>query len=137
MTHAWKVLAAPCLERPLPDYEFHMPKAAGGYEEPSVGSETIDLHIVCLNGEGCKLTLSRSSLGREVRRMVSEQLPSRSRRLALHHNASPLMLGKTLQEQGIAGQAATLFCTYVPIDFYAAWSVLDLWRILQYVPYFH
>ena len=117
---------------------FHVPKAAaGGYEEPSVGgSEMIDLHIVCLNGEGCKLTLSRPTLGREVRRMVSEQLPSKSRRLSLHHNASPLMLGKTLQEQGIEGQAVTLFCTYVPIDFYAAWSFSDLLKIFQYFQHF-
>ena len=94
-----------------------------GYLEPSAGgSEMINLHVLCLNGEGCKLTLPPSTLGREVRQMVLEQLPpKRGGRLALQYLASPLVLGQTLQEQGIEGQEVALSCTYVPTDMYAAW----------------
>ena len=81
----------------------------------------INLHVLCLNGEGCKLTLPPSTLGREVRQMVLEQLPKRGGRLALQNLASPLVLGQTLQEQGIEGQDVTLSCTYVPTDMCAAW----------------
>ena len=49
--------------------------------EPSAdatdGCEMISLQVLCLNGEGCKLTLPPSTLGREVRQMVLEQLPKR------------------------------------------------------------
>ena len=41
--------------------------------------------------------------------------------LALQYLASPLVLGQTLQEQGIEGQDMTLSCTYVPTDMCAAW----------------
>ena len=54
--------------------------------------------------------------------MVLEQLPpKRGGRLALQYLASPLVLGQTLQEQGIEGQDVTLSCTYVPTDMCAAW----------------
>jgi len=97
--------------------------AMSGYVLPAGGSEQIELHVRCLNGEGCMLSLDDSTLGREVHRLVSQQLPSkRGSRLVLHHLASPLFLHKTLQEQEIAGKAATLSCTYVPTSLCAAWS---------------
>ena len=46
----------------------------------SAGSELIDLidlHVLCVNGEGCSLSLSPSTLGLEVHTMVSEQLPKK------------------------------------------------------------
>ena len=96
--------------------------SAGGYVETSAGSDLIDLDVVCLSGEGCVLQVSSSSLGREVRQMVSERLEAKKgARPALHHLAAPLVLHQTLQEQGIEG-AATLSCTYVPTDLYTAWS---------------
>jgi hypothetical protein len=102
-----------------------MPKeAASGYVEPVGCSDVIDLHVLCLNGDGCALVLSPGTLGREVRQLVLEQLGGKKgRKLALHHNASLLMPGQTLQEQGIC-QAATLSCTFVPIDLCAAYRDL-------------
>ena len=53
-----------------------------GYVGSSAGSELvdlIDLHVLCVNGEGCSLSLSPSTLGLEVRTMVSEQLPTEER----------------------------------------------------------
>ena len=55
--------------------------SADGYVESSAGSEMvdlIDLHVLCLNGEGCSLSrLSPSTLGLALRTMVSEQLPTK------------------------------------------------------------
>eukprot|EP00435_Cladocopium_sp_Y103_P051588 s124_g16.t1 len=94
------------------DPAFPAEEAMSGYLEPSPdGCEMINLQVLCLNGEG-----------REVRQMALEQLPpKRGAKLALQYLASPLVLGQTLQEQGIAGQDVTLSCTYVPTDMCAAW----------------
>ena len=46
------------------------------------------------------------------------------------HLASPLVLGQSLQDQGIAG-AATLSSTYVPTDFYAAWCYAQGYPVLE------
>ena len=82
----------------------------------------MDLNVLCLNGDGCRLTLKKSTLGREVHQMVSEQLPrKKGARLALSYLTSPLILSQTLQQQGISGESATLSCTYIPIDLVAAW----------------
>ena len=58
----------------------------------------------------------------DFRRKVGPQL-------LLHHRSSPLMLHKALQEQGIVSKTASLSCTYVPTDLYAAWStVRSIWK---------
>eukprot|EP00438_Fugacium_kawagutii_P002992 Skav220932 [mRNA] locus=scaffold3184:220807:221094:+ [translate_table: standard] len=75
----------------------------------------IKLHAFCLNGEGCTLKVSSSTLGREVVQMVSRNLPRRGARPTLQHLASPLMSHQTLQEQGMTGETATLSCTYIPL----------------------
>ena len=68
--------------------------------------------MVCLNGEECKLSLSSSTLGREVHQIVSQQLPSRKgRKSTMQHGNSKLILGQTLQGQGVVGEAVTLSCT--------------------------
>ena len=103
---------------------------AGGYVEPSGGSDLIDLSVQFLNGEGCSLKLSGSCTGLEMYWMVSYQLPVRKGgKLRLHHLNSPLILHKALQEQGIVGKAATLSCTYVPKDLYVAWRAVQGQRL--------
>ena len=111
---------------------FQMPKeASSGYLLPTGGSEMIHLDVRCLNGEGCMLSLSGSTLGSEVRRMVLEQLPSkRGSKLMLHHHAVPLILNQTLQEQGIAGPAS-VSCTYLPTDVGAAWSYVQGFPVFE------
>ena len=97
--------------------------AAGGYVGPSTnGSDLIDLHVLCLSGDGCVLNVGPSTLGREVREMVSEQFPpKRGTTLVLHYLALPLILHQTLREQGVEGRTATLSCTFIPVNLYAAW----------------
>jgi len=38
-------------------------------------SDAVDLQVLCLNGAGCRLECSALSMGWEVCRMVSKQLP--------------------------------------------------------------
>ena len=81
----------------------------------------IDLQVLCMTGEEITLHVGHTTLGREVHRRVSEQLPcKRGAKLALHHMQSRLMLHKTLHEQDIAG-AATLSCTRIPTNVYDGW----------------
>ena len=81
--------------------------------------------VLCLNGEGCNLELTGSTMGRDVYLMVSRKLPpKKGGRLTLHTD-SRLMPHKTLQEQGIEGKTATLSCTYVPTNLCTAWKYLQ------------
>lgn len=82
----------------------------------------MDLHVLCLTGEGVKLRVSSCALGCDVRRLVCEHLPPKAGgKRSLHHDESQLLLDKTLQEQGIVGKVATLSCTFSSTDTYAAW----------------
>ena len=55
-------------------------------------------------------------------KMVSLKLPAKpGAQLVLYHGASQLALFKSLQQQGIVGKTATLSCTFVPADLFAAW----------------
>ena len=109
---------------------------ADGYVESGRSSELldalIDLHVLCLNGEGFILRLSPSTLGRDVRKMVSERLPAKKgAKLAIYHLTTPLILAKSLQEQGILGKTERLSCTYVPTDLYAAWCYLQGFQVFD------
>ena len=97
----------------------------------------INLDVRTLTGEEFRLRVERSTLGSEVRKMVSDNLPVRSgAKLVLHHTrhqtseqgveeAVRLKLQQTLQEQGLAeAETAILCCTYVPTQLQAAWCFL-------------
>ena len=95
-------------------------------------SEEITIQVLCLNGEGCAVTLSGSTLGHEVRRMVLQRLPSKKgRKSVIHYKNSPLVLDQSLQEQGIVGKTAALACTFVPTDLPAAVSYISGFDVLQ------
>eukprot|EP00438_Fugacium_kawagutii_P003283 Skav229035 [mRNA] locus=scaffold1014:231310:234309:+ [translate_table: standard] len=102
------------------------------YAKPSFGDGTrlIEVQVLCLNGEGCILSLLPSTLGREVVQIVSRQLPKRGAKLTLYHLSSPLILHQTLQEQGICMERyPTLSCTYVPTDLLSAWRFVQCDKI--------
>ena len=57
-----------------------------------------------------------------MRQMVSTQLPGKAgAQMALHHMDAKLVLAESLEQQGIGGKTATLFCTYMQTDLYSAW----------------
>ena len=104
-----------------------MSSAASGYvdADTSSASDLIVLDVRCINGEGCMVTLSGSTLGWEVYLAVSKQLPpKKGGRIILHRFDSRIILHQTLHGQGIVGKAATLSCTYVPTNLYAAWCCI-------------
>ena len=81
----------------------------------------IDLEVLCLTGEGLTLNVHHTTLGCEVQRMVSEQLPCKGgAKLVSHYMESRLILHKTLHEQGITG-ATNISCTWIPTNLYHAW----------------
>ena len=91
-----------------------------------------DPFVQCLNGEGCMLKLSGSCTGSKVYQIISNQLAQKKgAQLTLHHLDLPLLLHKELQAQGIIGKAATLSCTFVPTDLYAAWCSVQGLRVSQ------
>ena len=86
------------------------------------GVTMMDLHVLCLTGEGVKPRVPSCALGCDVRKLVCEHLPSKAGgKRSLHHEESQLLLDKTMQEQGIVGKVATLSCTFSSTDTYAAW----------------
>ena len=99
-----------------------------GYADPSTDkgaadeTDEVDLQVLCLTGEGVTLSVSRSMLGYELHRLVSEKLPCKpGAKLAVHHVNTKLTLNQTLAEQGIVGKSAMLSCTYISTNVYTAW----------------
>ena len=85
-------------------------------------TDEVDLHVLCLTGEGVTLSVPRSMLGCDLRRLVSQKLPCKpGAKLALHHMNSKLKMSQTLGKQGIVEKSATLSCTYIPTNVYTAW----------------
>eukprot|EP00435_Cladocopium_sp_Y103_P039421 s2269_g10.t1 len=85
-------------------------------------TDEVELRVLCLTGEGVSSTVSRSMLGYDLRRLVSEKLPCKlGAKLVVHHVNGKLKLNESLGEQGIVGKSASLSCTYLPTNVYTAW----------------
>ena len=91
-------------------------------------TDEVYLEVLCLTGEGVTLSVPRSILGYDLRRLVSEKLPWKpGAKLVVHHVNGSLTLDQNLREQGIVGKSATVSCTYIPTNVYTAWRyVCDL-----------
>ena len=104
--------------------------AQHGYVDPSSAdkgatdeTDEVDLQVLCLSGEGVALSVPRSMLGYDLRRLVSEKLPCKpGAKLAVHHMNRKLTFDQTLREQDIVGKSAMLSCTYIPTNVYTAWT---------------
>ena len=100
--------------------------------------DVMDLQVLCLSGEGVTLTIPASMAGKDLHRMVSEQLPFKpGAKIYLHHMETSLKLHQSLQQQGISMSSATLSCTYMPTDLLAAWRFVngekteEMWTVLE------
>ena len=106
-----------------------MSSAQYGYVDPSSAdkaaadeTDNLELQVLCLTGEGVTLGASRSMLGSDLRRLVSEKLSCKpGAKLVMHHVNGKLTLNENLRDQGIVGETAVLSCTYIPTDVYTAW----------------
>ena len=71
-------------------------------------TEKIELQVLCLTGEGVTLTVSRSMLGYDLRRLVSKNLSCKAgAKLVVHSVNRKLTLDENLEDQGIVGKNTT------------------------------
>lgn len=67
-----------------------------------------------------------------LRKLVAEKIPAKpGAKLALYHLTQPLILHQNLEQQGIAGESATLSCTYIPTNLEAAWVYVQGIRVFE------
>eukprot|EP00435_Cladocopium_sp_Y103_P021588 s2044_g5.t1 len=108
-----------------------MSSAQHGYVDPPSAdkgaadeTDNIDLQMLCLSGEGVTLSVPRSMLGNDLRRLMSQKFPCKpGANLAVHHVNGKLVMDQTLEKQGIVG-STMLSCTYIPTNVYAAWRYI-------------
>ena len=98
-------------------------KSCGIGNDSAMGEGLIELEVIGMTGE-CMLTfnVANSMLGRELRKMILDKVPSKpGLQLVVSHTAK-LVLHESLQQQGLGGQQAQVFATYIPVNLLAAWS---------------
>ena len=67
------------------------------------------------------LNVADSLLGREVWKMILDQIPSKPGLQLVVSHTSRLVLHESLQQQGLGGQRAQVSATYMPVNLHAAW----------------
>ena len=90
---------------------------------PSAMAEgLIELEVIGMSGE-CMLTLNvaHSMLGRELWRIILDKVPSKLGLQLVVSHTSRLVLHESLQQQGLVGQQAQVWATYMPVNLHAAW----------------
>ena len=88
----------------------------------AVGEGLVELEVLSISGE-CILTLNLadSMLGRDLWKMILDQIPSKpGLQLVLSHT-SRLVLHESLQQQGLGGRRAQVWATYMPVNLLAAY----------------
>ena len=86
-----------------------------------VGEGLIEIEVLSMSGE-CMLTLnvSNSMLGRELWQMILGKVPSKLGLQLVVSHTSRLVLNESLQQQGLAGQQAQVWATYMPVNLHTA-----------------
>ena len=87
-----------------------------------MGEGLTGLEVLSIGGE-CMLALNvaDSLLGREVWKMILDQIPSKPGLQLVVSHTSRLVLHESLQQQGLGGQRAQVSATYMPVNLHAAW----------------
>eukprot|EP00438_Fugacium_kawagutii_P005588 Skav209407 [mRNA] locus=scaffold2187:64535:81641:+ [translate_table: standard] len=94
---------------------------------PSAMDAEVTLQVLSLSGEALTVPVARSCLGRDVWKLLCEQLPSKAgAKLAMHQGLWALEMDQSLEDQlgshmehGM--RHVDLSCTYVPASLYKAW----------------
>ena len=88
----------------------------------AMGEGLIELEVIGISGE-CILTLNvaDSMLGRELWKMILDKVPSKPGLQLVVSHTSRLVLHESLQQQGLGGQRAQVWATYMPVNLHAAW----------------
>ena len=93
-----------------------------GIDAATVGEGHIELEVLSISGE-CMLTLNvaDSLLGRELWKMILDKVPSKPGLQLVVSHTSKLVLNESLQQQGLGGQQAQVWATYMPVNLHASW----------------
>ena len=85
------------------------------------GEGLIELEVLSISGE-CMLTLnvSDSMLGRDLRNLILDKVPSKPGLQLVVSHTSRLALNESLKQQGLGGQRAQVSATYIPVNLLAA-----------------
>eukprot|EP00435_Cladocopium_sp_Y103_P073484 s130_g43.t2 len=92
---------------------------------------TFDVQVHLLNGEELTFKkLSGYTVGRQVQQLVCDTLPAKEgTAVSLAQKTSKLLLQQTLLRQTAGNEGVITFsCTFVPMDLYSAWRLLDARR---------
>ena len=89
--------------------------------DSAIGEGIIELEVIGISGE-CMLTLNVADtvLGRELWKMILDRVPSKPGLQLVVSHTSRLVLHESLQEQGLGGQRAQVWATYMPVNLHAA-----------------
>ena len=90
--------------------------------DSAMGEGLIELEVISMSGE-CMLTLNvaDSVLGRELWKMILDKVSSKPGLQLVVSHTSRLVLHESLQQQGLGGQRAQVWATYMPVNLHAAW----------------
>ena len=92
----------------------------------AVGEGLIVLHVLSISGESMlTLNVADSMLGRELWKMILDKVPSKPGLQLVVSHTSRLVLHESLQQQGLGGQQAELWATYIPVNLHAAWRFVQ------------
>ena len=67
------------------------------------------------------IDVADSMLGRELWKMILDKIPSKPGLQLVVSHTSRIVLHESLQQQGLGGQQAQVWATYMPINLHAAW----------------
>ena len=83
----------------------------------AVGEGLIELEVLSISGEYMlTLNVADSMLGRELWKMILDRIPSKpSLQLVVSHT-SRLALNESLKQQGLGGERAQVWATYMPVN---------------------
>ena len=98
--------------------------------DSAMGEGLIELEVIGLSGE-CKLKLNvaDSMLGCELWKMILDKVRSRPGLQLVVSHTSRLVLHESLQQQGLGGQRAQVWATYMPVNLHAAWRFAQGHRV--------
>ncbi len=96
----------------------------------AAGEGPVELEVLSISGE-CMLTLNvaDSMLGRELWKMILDQIPSKPGLQLVVSHTSRLVLHESLQQQGLRGERAQVSATYMPVNLHAAWRFAQGHRV--------
>jgi len=88
-------------------------------------SHGLDVSVVGLDGETFTLRVMESKTGRDLRDLIVGRIPSKAGAcISLLHQSQKLSMNKTLREQGLTQESASLSYVYLPVNLIGTWALI-------------